>query len=623
MITVGEQAEMALRVVREAPVIAYDTETSGLNWHVNSVVGYVITASKEANFYIPIRHGGGGNLLDPNGRVMPLINADDKTFTHPFEEALQKAFLDRRRAGHLTIGHNLNFDMHMSANHGVYLGRRCEDTSHNAAILDEYARSYSLTNVAKSMHVTAKLGEELYAHLASRFGGKPDSSAMGNFWRLGGTDPLAVDYATGDGITTLELAEAQGKEIEKEGPTYIHRLESDLIWTVFRIERRGIKADGAYIEDLIKAVDSEITTAEHKLPRGFNTRSPLDVRRYMESTGHLDWPMTAPSKNFPQGQPSFTEKWLKTHEEGRYVIAIRQLTNLKNTFIIPLKERHITDGVVHASLHQLKADDYGTVAGRFSCSNPNLQAIHKRNKTLGRRFRRIFVAREGMQFNERDYSQCEPRLFGHYSKDPALIDGYTQTPFRDVHQIVADAFGCERDPTAKRMNMGIFTGMQAESFAGHMGWDIDKATREWNRWFDLFQSIRQFQNDAKAVMKSRGFVRTILGRVCRMDNPRFAYRATSRIIQGSNADIVKFKMREIDRMLEDEGDIAWLLMTIHDSFEDETPLGSKGDEISAEITRMMEEVQCPPINLRIPFVVETGSGPSWDIATYGPLPPGT
>lgn len=621
MITLGEQAQQALRVVREAPVIAYDTETSGVDWKRNSVVGYVITANHSANYYIPVRHGGGGNLLDPH--CGPLSAPDDRTVAHSFEIELQRAFEHRRRMGYLTVGHHLLFDMQMSANHGVDLGRNCECTQNNAAMLDEYMRSFSLESCAAKAGVTAKKGDALYARLAELFGGKAERSQMGNYWRLPGNDPAAVEYAIGDGITTLELRNWQHKGIEAEELGLIHGIESRLIRTVFRMGRRGIKVDEEYIGQLIEAIAQETIEAEKKLPARFNSRAPSQVRALMESLGHTNWPMTAPSKNFPNGQPSFTEKWLKTNDAGKAIIKLRQLTNLMNTFVTPLKERHIHNGRVHAELHQLKSDEYGVVAGRFSCSDPNLQAIHKRNKELGRKFRRIFVADDGMEFWEGDYKQMEPCLFAHYSKDRALVEGYNAVPPRDVHQLVADAFGCERDPTAKRMNMGILTGMQPKTFAGHMGWTLEEATTQWNKWFATFPGVRDFQKLAKDVFRGSGYVRTILKRRCHLDNPQYAYRGTSRIIQGSNADIVKERLLKCDEALEAAGDPLHLLMTVHDSFEWQADRGEAGEKLSREIVREFCDLQSPPFNMRVPVGMDVGHGPDWATATYGPLPAGT
>jgi len=610
MQTLGDRAEMALRIIREAPLIVLDAETSGVDWRVNQPVGYVITESAENNFYIPIRHGGGSNLMDPN--VAPMQTPTDKIVIHEWEREAAKAFEVRRQRNYKTVGHHLKFDMHMSANAGIMLGRNCGCTQNNAAMLDEYRRSFSLDSVAKSEGVTAKLGEELYAHMARLFGGEAKRSIMEHYWRLPGDDALGVDYALGDGVTTLEVWHSQLKAIEEEDMSLIHGIESELIWTLFRMERRGIKVDERYIGELEAGIAEELAAARSVLPSGLNVKSPVQMKALFEEAGITNWPTT------DAGNPSFTEAFLKRSELGRAVVTVRQLSTLGSSFITPLKERFIFEGRVHATLNQLKADETGTVAGRLSCSDPNLQAVHKRNKVLGRKFRKVYVADEDMDFCEDDYSQCEPRLFAHYSQDPNLLAGYNQTPFRDVHDIVAQMLEVERDPTAKRMNMGIFTGMQTQSFAGHMGWPIDKATQAFNAWFEAFPSIKGFQDQAKAVFRSRGYVKTILGRRCRLEQPRFAYRGTSRIIQGSNADILKERLLACDKYLESQGDLVHLLMTVHDSIEYQKPKGAEGERQRAEMRAIMTDVQSAPYNLRVPFVMDSGTGKNWAEATYGP-----
>jgi DNA polymerase-1 len=512
----------------------------------------------------------------------------------------------------LTIGHNLKFDMHMSANEGILLGRECEDTQVNAAMLDEYQRSYSLESCAEIAKVTAKKGQGMYEHLAKLFGVPAEREAMGHFWRTSGDDPVAVDYALGDGITTLELREKQQKWIEDDGMGFIHRVESRLIWSIFRAERRGIKVDEGYIEQLIEAVGEEIAEARGKFPDGFNFRSPLDVHRWMEQAGYSDWPKT------PGGAPSMNKKYLERHPEGRLINTVRELENLGSKFIFPLKERFVWNGRVHANLHQLKADEYGTVTGRLSCSDPNLQAIPKRNKKLGRRFRTLFVPDEGMEFYEGDYSQCEPRLYAHYSQDANLINGYLSDPPKDVHDVVAMMLEVERDPTAKRMNMGIFTGMQKKTFAAHMEWPLERAAAAHDAWFEAFPGIKGFQDGAKSAFRRRGWVKTILGRIARLDKPGFAYKGASRIIQGGNADILKERWLRCDEYVESEGDQVHFLMNVHDAFQWQAPLGAEGERQSAELVRIAQDVQSPPFNLRVPIPMEVGKGPNWAIATYGP-----
>lgn len=604
----GDVCELALRLVRESPDLGYDVETSGLSWKENAVVGYVI-GNKEVTAYVPIRHGGGGNI--PGGR--PMTGPTDAVEPHPFETALAEAFTYRRRSfPHMgrTVGHNIKFDLHMSKRHGIDLGRHLEDTSLNEALLDEFARTYSLDATAQRYGVTPKQGERLYQHLALQFGGPAKKDQMANFWRLAGNDPVAVEYATGDIETTLALADAQRPLIEEQGLNQVWQLECDLIYSLFRMEQFGIRIDMDEIDVLEDYAEREASRMIKELGEGFNPRSPVKMRGLMEKHGHTDWPTTE------KGNPSFTEKWLKTHEVGRTVIDIRQKTNLLNSFVRPLKTRHIYDGRVHCSYNQLKSDDFGTIAGRLSCSDPNLQQVPKRNKDLAIPFRRLFLPDEGRVFWERDWSQCEPRLFAHYSRDKKLVEGYCSEPFVDAHTVVAQMLDVERDPTAKRMNMGIFTGMQPRTFSQHMGWDFNRAKMAHEQWFRSFPAVREFQNQAKAVMKSRGHVKTLLGRRCRLDDPRFAYRATSRIIQGSNADIMKYCMLEMDKACESAGDIVRLLVTVHDSFGGDMDQTPEAQELMRELVSIMEDVQGDPFHLDVPFVAEGHEGANWAEASF-------
>lgn len=617
MKTLLDKAQEAIRAVREAPVIAYDTESSGLDWKRNHPVGYVITVSENDNWYIPVRHGGGANLSDPECPQLTAPDDPNGKKQHWFEKELADAFASRSAdSNKLTIGHNIKFDMHMSANSGILLGRNCEDTQINEALIDEYTRGFGLEDCAKRHKVALKKGDELYQHLANKFGGEPDRKLMEHFWKLPGTDAIGTDYAMGDGISTLELRAAQVKELltpDEYGydSSYIHNLERQLIWSVFRMERKGIRIAEERIPEVQAWLDGQIREAQKGIPKDLNVRSRVQMQEYMESLGRTDWPTTE------KGNASFTEKWLETFPEGEVIVRARKLTNLINSFLTPLAENHMWMGRVHSSLNQAMGDEYGTVSGRFSCNAPNLQQVPKRNKELAKIFRSLFLADDGMEFYECDYSQCEPRLFAHYSGDENLVKGYNMKPFKDAHAVVSEMLQVERDPTAKRMNMGIFTGMYPKTFAAHMGWELDRATAAWEAWHGAFPAVSGFQDLAKQVILDRGYVRTILGRICHLDDRRFAYRATSKIIQGSNADIIKYKMLEADKYLESQGDEAQLLMTVHDAFQHQVPKGAKGERIAKELVEIWCDVNSDPINLSVPFTMDVGHGPDWATATFG------
>jgi DNA polymerase-1 len=615
MIDLAANADKALRIAAEAHDISYDTETSGVDWRFNNPVGYVLGAPgkdgvlrQEDVVYVPVRHGGGGNLLDD---VKPLQTPTDPITPSRFETALGKAFAARPTTKGRIIGHNIKFDCHMSANAGIYLGRRMACTQLQEALLDEYTKSFSLDSCAQTHGVTAKLGQDLYNVLSANFGGPAERSSMQYFWRIAGNDPTAYDYATGDGVSTWELYQSQVQKLQEEDLQLVTDLENDLIWTVFRMERRGIRVDRDRIDQLRQATEARIRELLTKFPVGFNVRSPKMMKEAMEAAGHTDWPTTE------RGNPSFTEKWLSKHDTGRAIIDIRRASNLLNSFVGPLEERHLFKGRVHATLNQLKSDQMGTISGRFSCNSPNLQQVPKRVKEVAKPFRRLFVADEGYIFWERDYSQCEPRLFAHYSQDPNLLDGYNSEPFVDAHSVTAKLLGVERDPTAKRMNMGILTGMQVRALAGHMGCSEAEARIMWNNWYAAYPGIRQFQDKAKTRLQNRGYVHTLLGRRGRLEHRRFAYRGVSKIIQGSNADIVKYKLLEADRLCEDNGDIVQVHMTVHDSYNGQYQDTPEARKLFEHMVHRMEQVQEEPFNLSVPFVMEGEEGGDWCEATFG------
>lgn len=621
MIDLEHNAEVALRMVREAPELSYDTETSGVDWKRNVPIGYVCCVDRDS-VYVPVRHGGGGNLFDPV--VDPITKPDpDQWKLHAFEKALAKAFEERNRRGFLTFGHNLGFDCQFSANARVMLGRNLHCTQNTQTLINEYTRSYSLDSLAKEYGVTAKLAQEMYDHLSQLFGVAATKNSMSEFWRTSGTDPVAYDYAVGDGITTWDLKAAQMEELrgqDAEDANSVNTaslegllsIENQLIWTLFKMERTGIKVDGEALDAIIDKVNNVADDALKSLPEGFNPRSPIQMKQLCIDAG-MDgkWPLT--EKN----NPSFTEKFLKTFPEGEAVVDLRKWTNLRNSFAGPLKERHTFQGRVHARLNQNKSDDFGTISGRFSCSDPNLQQVPKHNKKLAALLRKAFVADENMWFYEADYSQCEPRLFAHYSKDQALLDGYSATPPRDVHTIVSDMFDLDRDTLGKRMNMGMFTGMQRKTFSEHMGMDIGKASELWQRWYSLFPGIKKFQDNAKRIIKQKGYVKTLLGRRGRLERASYAYKATSKVIQGGNADIMKYVLLQLDLFLESLNEPGQLLMSVHDSFNWQLPKGEEGDKHRDEMVRIMLAVQEPPFNLRVPFKVDMGRGDNWAQASFG------
>lgn len=605
--------DMALRLVRNwSGVLAYDTETSGLE-HSDYIVGYVITANYYS-IYVPVRHEGGGNIP----------NVDE------FEEALASAFADRSRKGYRAVGHHLSFDLRMSLKVGygskqvaVVLGSPLEDTMINEALIDDRTIGYSLDDCCKRHGVAAKKGDELYKLLAETFGGMPDRKSMKNYWRLPGDHPVVVDYATGDGISTLELWASQQplldeKDVWAEADLrQVWKLECDLLPHLAHMYSKGIAVDMEYGARLMSddkndplSIKAAISQAMEAFEPGFNPRSPTQVEALYRANGYTDEQFDRTDA----GKPSFTESWLENNDIGEAILQVRRLEKMRDSFVTPLIDTQNFGGRIYPTLNQSKSDEYGVAGARLSCSEPNMQAFPKRNKSVGKRARPLIKPDFGHIYED-DFKQQEPRFFTHYSEEPSLIEAY-RLGTMDIHDVADSYFHIGRD-LAKRLGLGVLTGLQAKSLAVRMRWTEAQARDAINKFlYEAFPAIRQFQHDAKATFKARGMVRSILGRRAHLDHPRFAYRGLSRIIQNSGGDHMKTALLRACQYAESEKyDGIDILLTIHDSTLFQAEPGSKHPE---EIKRLLEGVaQEPQFNLIVPIPIDEGHGIHWGHASYG------
>ena len=585
----GIDPARALRIARESPLISFDTETTGLEVK-DRVVGWVITDT-EASIYVPVRHTGGGNILYPE----------------EFERELNLAFKDRARCGFRSVAHNAGFDLRMANKHGVYPEYPLEDTQINEALICDITKGYGLDNCCQRHNVTAKLGDIIYRAIVAKFGGMPDRKSMANFHKMAGDDPAVVDYATGDGISTLELREAQQKLLDELEVRQAWDLECQLIHRVARLHARGMRVDREYgieLRDMI--IEDKIHAAQSWFPPGFNTNSPKDVEAMYRNNGYTDDMFN----RTPTGAVAFRENWLNTNEIGQRIIAVRQLKKARDSFIAPLVDTHNVNGRVHATLNQSKSDDYGAIGARFSCSDPNLQAFPKRNEEVGKIVRKLIIPDDGMEICEADYRQQEPRLFAYFSGDERLLGGY-RSGTMDIHDMTSAGLGLPRN-VAKRMAMGILTGMSAKALAGHMNWDYDRALEYHGAFLKKeFPAIRAFQKEASSIFASTGYVRSITGRRAQLDDPEFAYRAVSRIIQNSGGDLMKTALLRACEYEEAHPGIQ-LLMTVHDSLIWQQEKGFDYSPLIAELESIPND-----FNLGLPFPFEVHAGKNWAEASYG------
>jgi len=587
----GIDPQRAIQMVQRSPVIAFDTETTGLE-QKDKPVGYVITDT-EASIYIPTKHVGGGNILYPD----------------EFLRVLNLSFKDRARRNYRTVGHNVGFDLRMCNKDGVFPEYPLEDSMLNEGLLDDTTRGYGLDDCTKRHGVTQKLGDELYRDIASKYGGLPDRKSMANFHRMAGDHASVVDYACGDGISTLELWQKQQPMLDAQELRRVHDLECRLIHRVARIYRRGLRVDEKYGNELTGSqgiIARKLAEAQSGILAGVNVQSPIEVERLYRANGFRNEQFSRTAT----GAISFAEEWLKTNEIGERILAVRHLRKALSSFITPLMEKRDVKGYIHPTLNQSKSDEFGAIGARFSCSDPNLQAFPKRNKSIGQIVRRLVIADDGFELQEGDAKQQEPRLFAYFSEDERLLQGY-RSGTMDIHGICSNDFGLPRD-TAKRLAMGILTGLSAKGLAGHMGWDYNTASDYHHAFLNFkFPKIKEFQKAAKDIFRTTGYVKSISGRKARLEDPKFAYRGVSRIIQNSGGDLMKMTLLRACEYEEAHPQVQ-ILMTIHDSLMWQREQGFD----TSELIKICEAVPME-FNVDVPIPYELGTGTNWAEASYG------
>lgn len=596
-----------MRRVNASPQVVVDVETSGLDWKTNHVVGWVLTfgPAPQDSVYLPVRHAS-GNLAGIGTPHLSKTGWDGKPL--PFETDLLTRL---NKPSKRLVFHNGGFDLKFMWRLGFTdINAKIEDTMINAPLINEWQGKFSLDYCTRVAGVQAK-HVEIYDYIR---GSMPDvqipkDEEMGSYWRLPGNDPVAVEYAVGDGTSTWQLRDWQALEIEKQDLRRVWAIESRLIPVLVRMSCHGIKVDEERLERLIGDTEAEIEDLLRHFPSGFNPRGPSDVRKFCEAAGHTDWPVTAKKK-----QPSFPESWLATHEPGKKIVQIRQRLTLLNTFLRPMRDRHVFEGRVHPTYHQLRNDEFGTITGRLSCTDPNLQAASKRNEEVGRKHRSIFVADEDNTWVSADYRQCEPVLLAEYSQCKVLVDGFKSVPPLDPHQAVANACGIDRQ-TGKRVNQTLITGGGKGVLVSKYGIPESEVDRVWRDYFTAMPEIKTLQQKASSRMRVRGYVMSLLGRRARLRERGLDYQAMNRLLQCGNADIIKAKMVEIDDYLASEGRPMNMLNNVHDSIDFQHP--DADPKHIKECLRIMTDFKEGEIKLSLPLEVDTDSGKDWAEATFG------
>jgi DNA polymerase I-like protein with 3'-5' exonuclease and polymerase domains len=598
----------------DARLIAIDLETydpglkeTGAGWATGKghIIGIAIAVEGEA-WYFPIRHANGGNL---DARMALRWLADvcsNPDCTYVF--------------------HNAMYDIGWLCSEGIVIKGHIADTMVAAPLLDENRFSYALNNLG-------------FDYLKER----KDERALREAAKEMGLDPKAEmhklpahfvgRYAEQDAALTLRLWLHLRNLIIAEELSSIFDLEMRVLKVCLAMRARGVRVD----LDKAEQVKKKLHLQEAAILERIRDETGVDVNVWAAASVakvfyalNLDYPRTAKS-----GAPSFTKNFLATHPHplAQAVVKARELNKARTTFIDSIT-KHTVNKRIHADIHQLRSDDGGTVTGRFSYSNPNLQQIPARDGEISPLIRGLFLPEEGSLWGSFDYSSQEPRIVVHYSQilkmegASKFVDAYHEDPRTDFHQLAADIVGVPRKQ-AKTINLGLFYGMGVNKLGEQLGLDLRSAKDLFEVYHDKVPFVRALTDRVAKTANDRGVIRTLLGRRCRfglwepktfgvhkglpLEEARqtygettllkraYTYKALNRLIQGSAADQTKKAMVD----LYEAGILP--MIQIHDELA--VPVESK-----AQGKQIMEIMQnC--VELHVPSVVDAELGPSWGEAT--------
>lgn len=577
------------------------------------IAGIGVCADGDRSWYFPMRHANSKNL-----------NPD---------VVLRWAREELTRPEQPKLGHNLLYDLDYLAEDGVHVQGDLHDTSIAEPLIDEHAFSYSLDTLGKKYVGETKDDKALYEWCAWRYGGKPDRKQAGNIWRA--PAEMVGPYAEQDVRLPFKIYAKQQDIIRNEGLENVYALERRLMPLLLAMRRVGVRVDknksNAISEMLESRIKRDYKTLHGILGDKININSANDLAKAFDRLG-LEYPRTK------TGKPSFVQDFLSRHEHQlpRLITDIRKWEKFKGTFIDGYVEKYAVGGRIHALFHQLRNDEYGTISGRFSSSNPNLQNIPSRDPELGPLVRSLFVPEDGHMWYSADYSQIEYRLLLHYAEGEAaegIRAEFEKNPHTDYHALVAEWAGIERKP-AKALNFGIIYGMGVKTMAKNFGWTMEQAEHFLELYEEKIPFARTLLKGAGAVANSRGYVRTLEGRRARFNmyepaeygkwksyplerakevyqgkrlKRAFTYSALNKVVQGSAADVMKRGMVDIW-----ESGVCDVLgipgITVHDELNWSVPQTKYAEEALAEAVRLMEN--CAP-EVKVPLVVDVESGVDW------------
>ncbi|WP_409280104.1 DNA polymerase I [Pseudomonas sp. KCJK8751] len=599
--TILDQArfDFWLEKLRQAPLFAFDTETTGLDAQQAQLVGLSFAVEPHEAAYVPLAH-------DYEGAPVQLDRTAVLLALKPLLEDPAKA----------KVGQNAKYDINILANGSPAIEMR-------GVAYDTMLESYVLNSTA-TRHDMDSLAQKYLDHTTIAFediAGKGAKQLTFNQIHLDKAGP----YAAEDADITLRLHQALQARLAQTPSVQpvLMDIEMPLVPVLAKIERQGALVDAALLQVQSGELGLKMAELEQRAyelaGEEFNLGSPKQLGAILYDK--LGMPVLSKTT---KGQPSTAEAVLDELAEQGYplpevLMQYRSLSKLKSTYTDKLPGQiNPRTGRIHTSYQQAVA-----ATGRLSSSDPNLQNIPIRTAE-GRRIRQAFVASPGYKLLAADYSQIELRIMAHLAKDEGLLHAFRNN--LDVHRATAaEVFGValedvstDQRRSAKAINFGLIYGMSAFGLAKQIGVDRKQSQDYIDRYFARYPGVLAYMERTRAQAAEQGFVETLFGRRLYLPdinakNPALRKGAERTAInapmQGTAADIIKRAMVNVDNWLSESGLDARVILQVHDELvlevrEDLVELVK--DEIRQHMSKAAK--------LDVPLLVEAGIGANWDEA---------
>jgi DNA polymerase I-like protein with 3'-5' exonuclease and polymerase domains len=559
------------------------------------IVGVAVAVEDWSGYY-PIAHEGGGNM--DKRRVMEWFRI---ILNYPSTK----------------IFHNAMYDVCFIRAAGLDIKGKIVDTMIAGSLVDENRFRYDLGSMGRDYLGKGK-NESVLKETADIWG----VDAKSEMYKLPAM--YVGEYAEEDAKLTLALWQEMKKEIQHQDIQSIFDLETELFPCLVDMRFLGVRVDIQAANELKDKLSLEEKQCLSKVKKETGVDTQIWAARSIAQVFEkLRLPFDRTEKT---NSPSFTKNFLQNHSHPivKLIARAREISKAHTTFIDTII-KHEHKGRIHAEINQLRSDQGGTVTGRFSYSNPNLQQIPARNKELGPMIRSLFIPEDGCKWGVFDYSQQEPRLVVHYAALQNLygvgdvLDSYKDSNV-DFHQIVADMAEIPRSQ-AKTINLGLFYGMGKNKLQAELGINKEKSDMLFRQYHSRVPFVKQLMDSVMKRAQNRGQIRTLLGRLCRFHlwepnqfgihkalpheaalqehgpgiKRAYTYKALNRLIQGSAADMTKKAMINLHK----EG------ITPHIQVHDELDISVSDN--ADKIKQIMEEA----VVLEVPNKVDYESGPNW------------